>query len=249
LGFPAKILRFHPVPFSSNHVCVLQRERSREHVGESIDFFPYLNNNYVLPSIPRGQCQCFVCPLLEKYSRNSLLSLLLRRARSSWYQQKEDRTPLSLLPAASKNPIPLPLLVNWKKCKVPESLTLVAFWCPAWLLATGADGHRFPVVACHICHFCADVLGTPRHPKWHQTPTFRQVKRAAGKCPPWQSMTTDALRERSKAIWAGGLMRPLPGLLLLVWRKAGNKDLMGRCAGEEGRDRCDNQVPRGNCVA
>lgn len=55
-----------------------------------------------------------------------------------------------------------------------ESLALEAFWCPAWLPATGADGHSFPVVLDQICRFCADVLCTPRHPKWHQKPMFRQ---------------------------------------------------------------------------
>lgn len=104
-----------------------------------------------------------------------------------------------------------PQLAVWKQRQVLKSLGLVAFWCPAWLLATGTDGHKFPVVPCHFCHFYADALGTPGCPKWHRTPTFRQVKRAAGKCPPWQSVATDALSERSKAIWAGGLMGLLPG--------------------------------------
>lgn len=33
--------------------------------------------------------------------------------------------------------------------------------------------------------------------------------------------------------------------LLLVWREGGGKGHMGRCAGEEGSDRCDSQVPCG----
>lgn len=120
------------------------------------------------------------------------------------------------------------------------SRALKAFWCPAWLPATGADGHRFPVVLGHICHCCADVLCTPRHPKWHQKPMFRQVKGAAGECPAWQSVATDGLRERRKPSgpWFNGVTSLLP-----VWREGGGKGHMGRCVGEEGRDRCDNQVP------
>lgn len=86
-------------------------------MGESVDFFPYLNNNCVLPSILGAQCQFFTCSLLEKCSRNSLLGLLLGRARSSKCQQKEEGTPLTLLPTTSKkNPIPLPQLASWKLC-------------------------------------------------------------------------------------------------------------------------------------
>lgn len=117
LGLPAKILPFHPVPFSSNHAWVVQREGRGEHVGESECFFCYLNNSCILPSLLRAQCPFFTCPLLEKYSRNSLRSLLPRRARSSRCQQKEERTPLSLLPTTAKNNLlPLLKLAGWKQC-------------------------------------------------------------------------------------------------------------------------------------
>lgn len=38
--------------------------------------------------------------------------------------------------------------------------------------------------------------------------------------------------------WFNGVTSLLP-----VWREWGGKGHIGRCAGEEGRDRCDNQVP------
>lgn len=40
--------------------------------------------------------------------------------------------------------------------------------------------------------------------------------------------------------WFNGVTSLLP-----VWRERGGKSHMGRCAAEEGRDRCDNQVPCG----
>lgn len=39
LRLPAKILPFHPVPFSSNHGKVVQREGSREHWGHVQTYF------------------------------------------------------------------------------------------------------------------------------------------------------------------------------------------------------------------
>lgn len=118
-----------------------------------------------------------------------------------------------------------------------ESLALVAFLCPAWLLATGADGRRFPVVLCHICHFCADVLGTPRRPKWHQTPTFRQVKRAARKCPPWQSVGHRCAQGKEQSHLGWGFNGAPSRILLVVleegrWQRSDGKVYWGEGKGQ-----------------
>lgn len=97
-GFPAKILPFYPVPFSSKHAWVVQREGSREHVGESVEFFPCVNNNCVLPSLLGAQCQFFTCPLLGKYSRSSLLSLLPGRARVQQMSAEGRKDTIVLVP-------------------------------------------------------------------------------------------------------------------------------------------------------
>lgn len=74
-------------PFPIIMAQIVQREGRGEHVGESVDFFPYLNN-CVLPFIFSTWCQTFTCSLLEKYSRNSPEPAGVK-ARSSKYQQKE----------------------------------------------------------------------------------------------------------------------------------------------------------------
>lgn len=51
-------------------------------------------------------------------------------------------------------------------------------------------------------------------------------------------------QRKKKAIWAHGLMESLHCCQSGQWEE-GDKGHRGRCAGEEGRDRCDNQVPCG----